>query len=146
VALGIYGPKAYEAVPHLIEILETPEEEALVRISAVQALGKIGESSETAISPLIDLLGDEDKQMRREAAFSLYLIGSESIDQLVEELQNNDTDIQVEAAWALGKYGAESAVAVPDLQELLQSPEPKVQRQAIDSLGEIGEPSEPAIP
>jgi len=69
-ALGRIGPAA---VPSLVEALHSPD--ALVRLKAIEVLGRMGSDAHDAVPELIKLLDDSDSSVRKAAARTLGLIG-----------------------------------------------------------------------
>ena len=81
------------------------DEDATVRLRAVQALGEIKNSE--AVDPLIEVLGDEDWHVREMAAWALGEIGDDRAVDPLSYLSVNDTDSDVrnEAKKALINLG-----------------------------------------
>jgi acetate kinase len=77
------------AVPVLIKLLEYSES-VLVKVNIVELLGKIAD--ERAVPVLIELLGDENLQIRLSAEVALVRIGKPANDKLQEALKNSTDD------------------------------------------------------
>nr|QNO51366.1 hypothetical protein KMJFBAND_00003 [Methanosarcinales archaeon ANME-1 ERB6] len=91
----------------LIESLR--DEDPLVRIGAIAALGSIGD--EKAVEPLIPLLEDEDDSVRWSATEAFGMIGTEkAVEPLLEMLKGQYDDAMEGAAEALGTIGSEKIV------------------------------------
>ena len=106
-----------------------------VRLSASEALGKIGDK--TAVDALILALSDEDSGVRSNAAEALGEIGDKTtVDALILSLRDEDSTVRWSAAYALGEIGDKAAV---DTLILALSDEKfLVQLFAADALGKIG--------
>ena len=118
-ALGRIGDK--RAVDALIEVLRNEDDDALVRLSAAEALIRIGEP---AVEPLIEALKDEDEDARSFAADALGEIGDRrAVDALVKILKDGSAEVRESAACALGKIGDEKAL--PHLELIWEKEESK---------------------
>jgi HEAT repeat protein len=107
-------------VPRLIEALEYEG----VRAKVVGILGRMGEKAAPAVGALVELIDDEDEDLRHEAFFALAKIGpaaKDAVPGLVKALKEGDATTQDGAAYALGKIGAAAADAKPDLLAGLES-------------------------
>ena len=125
------------------QIKELGAKDSYVRLSAVDALGRIG--SEKAIEPLINALNtDTDSDVRLSAADALGSIGSEKAIELLINALSTDTDsyVRLSAADALGSIGSEKAIE-PLINALFTDTDSYVRRSAAYALGSIG--SEKAI-
>lgn len=124
--------KNRDAVPGLIKIVQGDMIDS-VRISAVIALGRIGDVS--AVDALIGLLKDEKSEMRAAACDALGRIGdARAVLPLINILE--DKEVQMTALWALGKAG--DSQAEPVLTELLKSGDKYIRFGAARALKEIG--------
>lgn len=72
-ALKIIGPKAKEAIPNLINVLN--KDEAVARKYAALVLGNIGSEAKSAVPALAKALQDEYQEVRSEALEALEKIG-----------------------------------------------------------------------
>jgi HEAT repeat protein len=139
-ALGKIGPRAKAAVPALIDALRN------MRPGAANALGNIGPS---AVPALILALEDEKKQVRKDAAYSLSIVGPEAkaaVPALIDALNNWPFDIRLYAAVALGNIGPEAKAAVPALIEALKTKVTYVRKYIVTALGKIGPEAKAAVP
>ena len=104
-ALGQLGKPA--AKP-LIALLTDEKQEKIVRRSAAYALGRLGDKQ--SAKPLLDVLKDEDPQVRLEAAFALgYLGNPRAMKPLVAALKDENWQVRWNAAVALGALGDKRA-------------------------------------
>lgn len=103
-ALGLIGPPAFEALPSLFELFDDPD--TRIQEIAVQSGATICDSDEASIGLLIDLLTDENPNMRSNAARTLGKIGSPAIGALEElySLLNDENDeVRVRASEAISR-------------------------------------------
>jgi HEAT repeat protein len=115
--LSEMGPEAKQAVPQLIEVLQS-DPLMTVRGEAASALGKIGPAATAAVPALIEFL--------------TYTPGGYE---------------RTYAASALGNIGQQSALAVPALVNALQhDQEPVVRQLSARALAGFGADARPAIP
>lgn len=128
------GDAGLQAVPRLIEVLKTGEEN-LTCYWAAKALSLIGED---AVKPLLAALKSEDTCARSYAAVALGWIGDESaIVPLLDVLKDNDGSVRYHAAEALGWI--RDRKAVEPLTAVLKDKEALVRRNAAFALGLIGD-------
>ncbi len=126
-ALALIG---HAAVPFLLEALT--HQEWLVRLHAVEALGKI--KSSDAVEPLLRLMfHDRDVAVRTDAARSLGDIGDpRAVEFLLTAM--SDVDLRPVAVEALGKIGDRRAVAA--LIAVVKGTSKPAQSRAIDGCGD----------
>jgi HEAT repeat protein len=108
VALGGIGSRVESVVRFLIDLLE--DEDPLVRLVAVQALGKIG--SADAIPPMLAILKNRSNPMRAEVVIALGVMGGEAGSALpiLRNMRNDkDEDVRREVATALQRIDPEAA-------------------------------------
>jgi len=127
-----------EATKKRIEglIAQLGDKRASVRISAADALGKIGQP---AIQPLIKALEDENYHVRFAAARGLGETGNpKAVQPLVKALEDEDWLVRDVAARALGKIGDPQAVEA--LIKALDDESGSVSAAAAWALGKIDDP------
>lgn len=125
-------------VPVLIEALK--DKDFYVRKKAAWALGEIGDRG--AVSPLIKMMGDKNKDVCVSAANALIAIGSPAVPPLIKLL--SDKKNAHDAAIALSLI--DDKRVVPALIEALKDPDWRVRSDAASGLGMKGHEAEPAIP
>ena len=91
---------------------------------------------------LIQSLLDDHEGVRHNAVKSLVLIGSPSVPQLIDTLENKDRIMQLRVIDVLGRFGK---VAIPELQQALYYNNAEVCRGIISALGSIGEDAVPIL-
>lgn len=82
------GPAAAPAVPFILRLLETGDEED--RFNAVATLGSIGPEARDGVPALIRILGGENRLLGEYAAKALVQIGSEAIPDLEQAFADAD--------------------------------------------------------
>jgi HEAT repeat protein len=146
-ALGRIGSPAEPIVKVLIETLQSKH--LSVRRNSPRALGNLGaaghgpESARQAIPPLVELLADQDPEVRTGAAVALWKIArhSSAIPTLAEMAQRQDGPGAYQAVVALGEIAADAEEVVPLLVAALRHTDPDVRRAAARSLGQVGSPA-----
>ncbi|NER90813.1 HEAT repeat domain-containing protein [Moorena sp. SIO3A2] len=119
-----------------------------VRWRAADALGKLGNSSETVINALLARLMDDKSFVRGSAANALRNLGNSSetiINALLALLRDDKSFVRWEAANALGKLGNSSETLVSALLAGLMDYESDVRVRSADALGKLGNSSETVI-
>lgn len=145
--------KNRDKVHEMLRRLLDDADSALSRSCAVRAAGKMG--GRETIPTLIELLRDEQPDLRVDAAVALGILrATEAVSALVENIENDpEGEVRIEAVKALGKIGSKDAVAplircfeaegYPALNQLSGNAEYgswfEVQRRALEALGEIGD-------
>lgn len=117
VSLGKVGPAAKPAAPLLAGMLK--DADLKVRMSAATSLGQIGAGAAEAIPVLVQALQDSNLIFCRLVSQALGQIGRASVPALIDALRNDDKNVRREAAWALGQIGPDAGSAIPALAELL---------------------------
>ena len=109
-------------------------EDAVVRQSAAEALGRLGYWP--SMSQLIALLTDDSAWVRRAATKALAHIGNGSaIDPLTQRVRDDSPWVRRSAVYALGAMRAQPSVSA--LITALDDPDAQVRRNAAWSLGRI---------
>jgi beta-lactamase regulating signal transducer with metallopeptidase domain len=126
-AAGSMGDEA--ALPGLIAALGDADPD--IRGSAAWSIGSIG--PDRAPAPLVNLLKDSDKDVRETVAWALYTIRDASTaDALMTAFeQEQEPEVRQGELRALATMGER---AMPVLQKLLTSPDPKVRQMAVQGL------------
>ncbi len=121
-----------EAIDALVALLKDKKSD--VRDSAADALGKLGNSSQTVLDALVALLKDEDSWVRWRAADDLGNLGNSSqtvLDALVALLKDEYSGVRRRAALALGNLGKSSQTVLDDLVALLKDEDSGVREEAL---------------
>lgn len=112
-SLGNIGTEAREAVPALIQRLHIDDGYMIA-----EALGKIGYPS-----PLLPLLKDKDKNVRKWVAYALGKMGpsaKEAVSPVTVLFTDLDSEVRIRAIEAIGNMGPEANTAVPALINALK--------------------------
>ena len=110
-------------------------------------VARLSEQGEEGVPELIELMDDQDWEVRREAAFALARIGPPAraaVPVLIAALGDEREGIRYFSALALGNIG--SVAAVPGLTAVLQDDNRYVRGVAAESLGKIGEQTDAVVP
>ena len=118
-----------------------------VRRNAPAALGNIGQPALSAVEPLIELLEDDDPQVRVNAAVALWKISQhpDGVAALVEMTRDADRSGAFEAVNALGRIGLQSETAQGALLSALGHDDADVRRAAARAVGRIGPSAIPRL-
>ena len=144
-AMGQIGPAASPAVPGLMIMLRSPDEDS--RAMAAQSLASIGPAAEPAVDFLIGALDDQSPMVRREAARALAHIGpaaARAARPIARQLRDPHPQVRQTAAYALQELALAGRGALPELIALLDDEDAEVRRYAAVALGNIGPYAEPA--
>ena len=122
------------------------DDESVVRRSAVDALGELGNSSETVVNALLAQMDDYHSFVCWRAAEALGELGNSSetvINALLAGLQNDDSDVRWIPGQALGELGNSSETVINALLAGLQDDD--LRGSAVNALGKLGNSSETVI-
>ena len=151
--MGIFGPpnvtklEAKRDLKGLVKALAYPKSPR-VRQDAAKALGRIGDG--TAVSPLIETLEDDDRDVCQSAASALGALGPLSVGPLIDIVQQESVLGRPTRELRLGAIRALSLTEDPRALELLVSLLEKPDRDrfyrrlkpaVIDALGSMGRPA-----
>jgi HEAT repeat protein len=141
------------AVPALIELLttnQTPDfhgnwrrgiPDNLVRENAILTLAYLGTNAQAALPVLMRCYQDEGKRSRADMASALARVGNSQpqivVPALVYLLTNSSGFQRIEATKALGSFGGQAKLAVPELSQASQSSDAQLQIQAAVALKTI---------
>jgi HEAT repeat protein len=114
---------------------ETRHEEAPRAPEIVLALWKIGPDAIPALVQALRTVKDEDTA--DEIIASLGLLGSAAVSPLQEVLEDQDPKVRVRAAWALAVMGTEAQSAVPAMQQAVRNAAPDDKIHLLGALAEI---------
>jgi HEAT repeat protein len=146
--LGELHPAAKEAIPPLREAVR--DEDADVRGSAAEALGKIGAVHREAVAALIPLLEAVDStDFRARVAYALGRAGPNSVEaipSLVALVEDRDAHASWAALLALGEIGPQSPRVLPALTFATKDPAAAQRFVAAWALGHIGGQASAAAP
>ena len=146
--LGELDPQAKGAIPLLRGAVR--DEDADVRGTAAEALGKIGAFHREAVAALIPLLGMPDRtDFRARVAYALGRSGPnavEAIPSLVNLIEDKDAHASWAALLSLGEIGPQSPQVLPALESPLKEASAAHRFVAAWALGHIGAKASAAAP
>lgn len=133
---GCYQNVPFSAPQATTEMLITllGDREATVRLTAAEALGKIGDGKAGPF--LLQAVHDSDPRVREAAARSLGALsggGADADSELVRLLSDSDILVRHAAAQALGSRG-EAPAMMSALTGLLTNPDPTIRQAALHAL------------
>lgn len=151
IALGKVGLHSKEAVAGLTRALTRGREPA-VKTAAAEGLGLIGPNAASATPQLVDALGSEDGDLRREAASALGYLGAKAkpaVPRLLPLLQDGEARVRLCAAISATRLEDRS----PELVGVLAAGVPKasgtpieLRQRVCDALGLLGPGAASAVP
>jgi HEAT repeat protein len=134
VAIGNIGPRAADAVPLLIQLVDRDN------FVAIETLKSIGPVAKAAVPAIQKMLASKYPSTRCQAASALWSIGRDTrmvMPVLVEALNDANEWTRRTAAETLQQIGPPAAPAVPALRALLNDDDPSVRRAARKALRAI---------
>jgi len=143
-ALAEIDPNVRVAVPVLLKMLE--DELRHRRSRAAAALGKIGPDVEAAVSAFIDASKDKRTHVWGNYALFKIASRPDTIPTLIEAMGDENGDVREEAADALGRIGPDARAAVPALTKALSDEHEGVRYYAALALAAIGPDAGAAVP
>ncbi|GEM_PF-23583 len=133
-------------VPHIVDLLRDPEEEADIRCWAACFFHGRGEDAALAIPVLLSVLGDQSRSLRESAIRTLGSFGPEArkaVPLIVEALGNEAEILRSAARGALKTICRDS---IAPLLDALDHPKAAIRAGAASVLGSIGEGVVSAVP
>ena len=138
IALGAIGPvEDVETVKLLSSRIDAFTQ--IDKERALLALAIMGAEADAAKDAVFETMMDKNSRVRPHAAYAYYKItddGDTPAKVLASLLKNRDQ--RSPALLQLSKMGAAGAVAIPEVELLLKSPEISVREAAVETLGSFG--------
>jgi HEAT repeat protein len=149
VPLMLMGPKAEQAVPQLLRLIQTTNFQS--RLDAFQLLGYIHSQPELAIPVLMPFLEDSEKNRRLFAISALGKYGESAAvatPRLRPFLRSEDQETRMRAAIALVGIGDLIDLALPVIGSILNDPSApnRYGLLLLHLLGELGEKARATVP
>jgi HEAT repeat protein len=142
-SLKALGPADAAAVPRVVAMLNDPN--PLVREAAATALGQIGPAAEVARPRLFQALRDTHPGTRAWSLGALGPTPS-TVRSLIQALDDNDPEVRRYAAYALFLYGPPAEPAIPKLTEALNDPHMRyMAADALGAIGQAAKGTVPQI-
>lgn len=132
-------------------IKQLKDDDAVVRLKAAKALGKLGKKAKDAVPALNALLKDKDADVRSVARNAIDAIkgsgdtGNAKLDDIVKDLKNKNAATRMKAVTRLADLGEEGKPAAPALVELLVSSYPVNRERYFEALEKIDPESQKVI-
>lgn len=132
-------PGSPEVLTHLKRY--TTDSAARVRQYAAESLGRINPPADECAPELAKLLGDDDPNVRQNAARAISRLGSKAPDivgsKLLEQLQSREPKIRLQALDALAGMQFAPQEVIPPVVEALEDPDWRIRAEALRALGFI---------
>jgi HEAT repeat protein len=152
VSTVLFGSDAREAVPGLLAILRTADED--LELLVLGALANIGGASEPVLPFLIERMRSESVDRRLETVQVLRLVirdeefppDSEHMPRAIEALRrvcaDSDDDVRQYAIWTARDLGPRASSLVDEIVRLTQDANSVLRAQAVETLAKLGVSSE----
>ncbi len=153
-SLALFGPIAEDLTTQVANLVTDVDISLLIRMQAIETLGKIGKNRKESIVAFIEVLrrtqGDSaQKELRMVAADGLWLLGeaaAPALPELIRAAQDPWPLARLTAVTSIGQIGPLAEIAVPTLVDIvLFDEEGEVREAAADALGSVGSASLPAL-
>jgi HEAT repeat protein len=160
-ALALFGPLAADATPALLDVVADRTQPHVARLSALEALGRIGAAHDDALPAIIGMLeqpapaGSDAEaarlhlERRVAAADVLQLLrrsAAPAVPALIRAANDESVLLRRSAVVTLGAVGQAAGVAVPALADLVLFDESaEVRDLAATALGQVGAEAAPAL-
>ena len=105
--------------------------------ATVDDLGRLGAAAAPASPQLIEMLGDDDVELRRRAARALGAVGpaaQNAVGPLAASLKDEDALVRAQSAFALGLMGEAGKAAAPQLAAAVGDEDALVRRAALRAI------------
>jgi len=109
-----------------------------IRLTALQALGRIQPIPREAFLAFVEGLNDKDTRVRNAAAVALTEKGPDAVPTLMMTLEDPDVLKRRAAADALGFIGPSARKALPTLRRALEDPDAGVRKRSAYAIGQLG--------
>lgn len=155
-ALSLFKTVARDVTPEVSEIILDPHQPHLVRVNAMETLGRVGKENELSLSTFSTILrspsaqeNDVHYELRLAAADAVWILGPSAaplLPLLIENARDDWSAIRIASLTSIGEIGPPAAIAIPLLVDTLLFDESEaVKEVAADSLGKIGSPAVPVL-
>ncbi|MGA2066615.1 MAG: HEAT repeat domain-containing protein [Thermoguttaceae bacterium] len=131
-ALGGVGPAAREAIPDLLDLLQSRDQDC--RLTALSALAKVGAADPRALAALAKMLADPS--LGPSAGEELGRAGG--VATLVAASRSADSAVKANAVLGLAAVGPDAAPALPALFTALRDDSSKTRKNALAAIGAVG--------
>lgn len=143
---------AADEKPDVDELIkQLKDDDAIVRLKAAKALGKLGKNSKDVIPALTALLKDKDADVRAVAKNALDALkgggeaGNGKVDEILKDLKSKNAATRLKAVTRLGELGAEGKPAAQALVEFMMESWPRNREKCFEVLEQIDPESQKLI-
>lgn len=155
-SLSLFGTLAEEVSADVSRLILDSRQPHLVRLNAMETLGRIGELGEIALPTFVEILngpqGAKEQahdELRVGAADALWLLGplaAPALPALIDAAREDWSPMRIAAITTIGQIGPQSEIAIPMLVDVILFDEAgEVREAAADAMGKIGSPAWPAL-
>jgi HEAT repeat protein len=150
-ALTLTASAADEKPDVDVLIKQLKDDDAVVRLKAAKALGKLGKKAKDAVPALTALLKDKDADVRSVAKNALEAIkgggdaGNGKVDDIVKDLKSKNAATRMKAVIRLGELGEEGKPAAQPLVEFMMESWPRNREKFFETLELIDPESQKLI-
>ena len=155
-ALSLFKTVARDVTPEVSELVLDSQQPHLIRVNAMETLGRVGKESELSLSTFSTLLqshatqeDNSQNELRLAAADAVWILGPSAaplLPLLIENARDEWSAIRIASLTSIGEIGPPAAIAIPPLVDtLLFDDSDAVREVAADSLGKIGSPAIPVL-
>lgn len=155
-SLSLFATLAAEVSADVSHLILDSSQPHLVRLNAMETLGRIGELGEIALPTFVEILnrpqGEKEPahdELRVGAADALWLLGplaAPALPALIDAAREDWSPMRIAAITTIGQIGPQSEIAIPMLVDVILFDEAgEVREAAADALGKIGSPAWPAL-
>lgn len=118
------------------------------RVKAIEAIASMGAEGRGALADLVSALQSGESDIRLAAAKALGKVDAHaSLDDLRARLESDaDPSVQAEIVRSIARAGAQSASAMTELYGALESGQPEVRFEVMETFGRMGGSGQEAIP
>jgi tetratricopeptide (TPR) repeat protein len=118
----------------------------IIKVKVLHDLADYGQKDYQFRELLLNALASKDECLHQNAERILRQVGPPAVDDLLSMMKTGDISVKCRAAGVIGGMGPVAAPAVPEMIELYETSEGRLQSVILRSLGEIGTPKELIIP
>ena len=144
-ALGAIGRPAIGSEKAIRALLRQHKDSREYPTAAI-ALHRMGADLESTVPILVRAMADRAEEARTSAADGLRLIGLDALGVLLKGLKSSKPQVRSLVAQAIGAFGSQATLAVPELIAALDDSDRRVSVATAGALGQIGPKASDAVP
>ncbi len=131
---------------YISKALRANKEWWTVRLEILRTLQRWGKAGAESASAVVELLGDSDEKVQKEAAKTLEKMGTAALDALIQGMSSASWQVKVQAAQLLAKLGKNGAPAAEALEGALEDNDLEVRKATLKALIALGEGASRSVP